>query len=156
VGDQQRGLAKLLLDLRYLGAEQQSRLFVERGEWFIHQQNLRPRGQRPRDGDALAHAARQLSRMTTLETLQADHCNVVTGVLQALGAGDATQFERECDIVDHAAPGECAFLLKHHADGWMWAGDRLAGDRDAALIVAGQSADDVKQSGFAATGRTDE
>jgi hypothetical protein len=60
------------------------------------------------------------------------------------------------DVVDHAAPGESAFLLKHHADCGMRAGDRLACHGDAALIAVGQSGDDVKQGGLAAARRTDQ
>jgi hypothetical protein len=66
------------------------------------------------------------------------------------------QFERQGNIVDDAAPGEGAFLLKHHADSGMRASDLRACHGDASLIVVGQCADDVKQCGLAAAGWTDQ
>src|SRR6185312_16093754 len=54
------------------------------------------------------------------------------------------------------APGERALFLEHHADGGMRAGDDFVFHRDAALIVAGQAADDMEQGGLAAAGWADD
>ena len=43
----------------------------------------------------------------------------------------AGEFEREGDVVGHGAPGEGRFLLEHHADRFVRAGDGLARDADA-------------------------
>ena len=48
VGDQQRGLLQLLLDLQHLVAEQEPGLLVERGERLVHQQDFRLGGERAR------------------------------------------------------------------------------------------------------------
>ena len=50
-----------------------------------------------------------------------------------LAFAHADDLEREGDIVDHGAPGEGRFLLEHHADRFVRAGDGLAGDADDAL-----------------------
>ena len=65
-------------------------------------------------------------------------------------------FERERDVLDDGAPREGGFLLEHHADRGVRAGDRLARDRDAARVAVGQAADDVEQGGLAAAGRADD
>ena len=70
VGDQQAGLLQLVLDLQHLVAEQEARLLVERAERLVHQQDLRLRGERARDRDALAHAAGELGRIAPLEAVR--------------------------------------------------------------------------------------
>ena len=50
-----------------LSPSSSARLLVERRERLVHQQDARLRRERPRDGDALAHAARQLRRIAPLE-----------------------------------------------------------------------------------------
>ena len=84
VGDEQRGLLELLLDLQHLVAEQQPRLLVERGERLVHQQDLRLRGERARHRDALAHAAGQLGRIAPLEAVEPDQLDEMPRALVAL------------------------------------------------------------------------
>ena len=67
----------------------------------------------------------------------------------------ALDLEREGDILDHRAPGKGRFFLEHHADRRMRSGDAFARDRDLALIIAEQSADDIEQGRLAAAGRAD-
>src|ERR1019366_8048555 len=156
VGDQQRGLLQLLLDLQHLVAEQQPRLLVERGERLVHQQNFwLPR---PRAGGrhALAHAAGEFAGITVLKAVEADHSDEMARALGALGLRHADQLEREGDIVDHRAPGKGGFLLEHHADRLVRAGNGFAGDADHALMMAEQPADHVEQSRFAAARGADD
>ena len=75
--------------------------------------------------------------------------------LDALRLRHARDLEREGDILDDRAPREGRFLLEHHADRLMRAGDRLAGDRDLAFVAVEQPADDIEQRGLAAAGRAD-
>jgi hypothetical protein len=57
--DRGRGLAP---DVDEEALHLRPRLDVEGGEWLIHQEHLRPHGERPRHRDALAHATRELVR----------------------------------------------------------------------------------------------
>ena len=156
MGDQQRGLLQLLLDLQHLVAEQEPRLLVERGERLVHQQDLRLGGERAGERDALAHAAGQFAGIAVLETVEPDQRDEMPRALGALGARHADELEREGDVVDHRAPGKGRFLLEHHADRFVRAGNGLAGDADHALVMAEQPADDVEQSRLAAAGRADD
>ena len=46
---------------------------VERGEWLVHQKNLRPHDQSPCDRDPHFHSTRELARVGICETLEANH-----------------------------------------------------------------------------------
>ena len=155
VGDQQSRLIELLLDLRDLVAQQEARLFVERGERLSHQENLGLRDQRARNRDALAHAARQLRGIVFLERGQTDHIDEMMRTIHALGFGDTLQFEGKSDIVDDIAPGESRFLLKHHADGRMRRRNTLIANHHGAFIIAQQAPDNVEERGLAAARRAD-
>ena len=156
VGDQQRGLFELLLDLQHLVAEQEPRLLVERGEGLVHQQDFRLGGERAGQRNALAHAAGQFAGIAVLEAGQTDQCDEMPRAFGALRARHAGEFEREGDIVEHRAPGERGFLLEHHADRLVRAVDGLAGDADHALMMVEQAADHVEQSRFAAARGADD
>ncbi len=56
-----------------VGAQRLRRQHVQRAERLVHQQQIRMHHQRPRQPDALAHAARQFLRIGVLEPAQADH-----------------------------------------------------------------------------------
>ena len=68
--------------------------------------------------------------------------------MPAISSGKAT-------LSIDVAPREGRFLLEHHADRGVRAGNCLAGDRDAAVIAVEQSADDVEQGRLAAARRPD-
>ena len=110
VGDQQRGLLELLLDLQHFVAEQEPCLLVERGERLVHQQDFRLGGEGAGERDALAHAAGELAGIAVLEAVEPDHSDEMTRALGAFGARHADEFEREGDVVDHRAPGESRIL----------------------------------------------
>ena len=59
VGDEQHGAPVGLPQLEQLVLQDLAHLGVERGERLVHQQDLGLDGERPGDGDALLHAARQ-------------------------------------------------------------------------------------------------
>ena len=61
-------------------------LRVQRAERLVHQQHVGIDGQRSRDPDPLAHAARQLVRVVALEALQTDQ---PSSQLARLAAGSA-------------------------------------------------------------------
>ena len=63
VGDEQDGLAPLVPDAQQLQAHLLARHGVQRAERLVHQEQARIGQQRPADGHALLHAARQLARV---------------------------------------------------------------------------------------------
>src|SRR5215471_2378608 len=67
VRDEERGLLVLLPDAEQLVAHRLAGLRVERAERLVEEQDLRVDGERPRDADALPHAARQLTGPVVLE-----------------------------------------------------------------------------------------
>ena len=87
MGDQQRRLLQLLLDLQHLVAEQQPRLLVERRERLVHQQDFRLGGERARHRYALAHAAGEFGRVVFLEAVEADERHEMPRPLDALALG---------------------------------------------------------------------
>ena len=155
MGDDQRRLLELLLDLQHLVAEQEPGLLVERGERLVHQQDLRLRGERARHRHPLAHAARELGRIAPLEPVETDQMDEMARLLVARRLAHARDLEWERDVVDHGAPGKRRLLLEHHADGLVRAGHRFARDRHPPVVAVGEAADDVEKRRLAAPGGAD-
>src|SRR5262245_59501893 len=104
VRHEQGGLLVLFPDLDELVAHRLTRLRVERAEGLVHDQDLGIDGQRTRDADALAHAARELVRTIVLEALEADQPHVASGPLGQVLAGPALQLQPEAYVFDRRAP----------------------------------------------------
>src|SRR5580704_4822986 len=77
------------------------------------------------------------------------------GALDTFAPRYAGDFKWESDIVDDRAPREGRLFLEHHADRGVRTGNRLAPDRDAALIAAEQASDIVEQCRLATARRSD-
>ncbi len=60
VGNQQNRCSRFAPQAKQFVAHEQTRLLVERGKWFIQQNQARLQDERPRDAHALAHPARKL------------------------------------------------------------------------------------------------
>src|SRR5262249_32097390 len=144
VGNEKGGLPQLLLDLQPLIAQKQPRLPVQRGEWFVHQQDLWLRRQRARHRHALPHTPRQLGGIPPLEAVEPDELDELARPPVALGSRPARDFQREGDVVHHVAPREGRFLLEDHADRRVRPAHWFARDRNRALIPVEQAADNVK------------
>ena len=85
---------------------------VHRAEGFVQQQQPRLRHQRPGDGGALAHPARQRGGARIAEPLQPhqrDH-----PVHRCRVGGAARQLQRQRDVAAQAAPGQQRRVLKRH------------------------------------------
>ena len=67
VRDEHDGRRSFLPEAFQFIVEHVPRLRVERGERFVHQQDLRTQRERPRQGDSLFHAARQLMDVMILK-----------------------------------------------------------------------------------------
>ena len=72
MGDEDDRLARARELHREIFAEHQPRLFVERGERLVHQQDLGLQRERPRQLRALFHAARELARVVIAKRVQTD------------------------------------------------------------------------------------
>ena len=91
---------------------------IERAERLVHQDDARPRRQRPRDADALALAARQLMRqaVAVLAALEPDQIEQFVDPRGDLGRRYALQFRRDPDIVGDAHMRKQPAALEHVAD----------------------------------------
>ena len=89
---------------------------VERAERLVHQQDVAVLGERPGDGDALAHAAGQLVRPLLAEPAEVHRLQQLGGPRPALGLGDPPRTQRQLDVAAHGQPGEERGLLEHQPD----------------------------------------
>ena len=72
---------------------------VERRERLVHEQEVALLGERPGQGDALPHAARQLVHALGAGALEPDERRAgAAASLAPLRAGDAPQPQRELDV----------------------------------------------------------
>ena len=88
---------------------------IEGRERLVEQQQLRARGQRPGQADALLHPARQLVGAGRAEPRQADELEHLLGPGPAGVLVDALHLEAEGHVVDEVAVGEQAEVLEDHA-----------------------------------------
>ena len=124
VRHEQDRLLLVLPDADQVGAHLEARQVVERAEGLVHVEQVGVRGERARDLDALAHAARELVRVGALEAGEADHLDVVRDDAPALLGRLARQ--PEADVLIDREPGEDAALLEHEDAARVGAADRLA------------------------------
>src|SRR5206468_4037070 len=68
----QHGRPRFLPDAKQLALQNQLGLFIQRGEWLIHEQDLRVVGESASNRYALLHATRKLVRQRTLETAESN------------------------------------------------------------------------------------
>src|SRR5262249_9653134 len=89
VRDEDGRQAEPLLDLAEAPAKLRPDLHVQRAEGLVQQEDLRLVGQRPRQGDPLLLAARELARVALAEASEADEVEQLLALLLAVAAGDA-------------------------------------------------------------------
>ncbi len=114
------------------------RLLVDRRERLVHQQHLGIDGERPRQADALAHAARELMRIGALEALEADARDIFLGHRLAFAHAPRLCSSRpKATLRMTVGPGHQREILEHESALGARAGHRLAVDLDLAADVAG-------------------
>jgi hypothetical protein len=89
---------------------------VEGVEGLVEQQRPRPVDEAAGDGGPLAHAHRQLGRPLAPEAADADELAQRVRPLQPLPPADASEPQRQGDVLGHAEPGEQVRLLEHHGE----------------------------------------
>ena len=132
-------------------------LRIQRRQRLVHQQDRRPHRERPRNADALAHAAGQLLWIGAAEIRQAGAAQRVIddGAARRL-ASSAVCAQRKLDIGFHRAPGQQRKILEHEGQRIEAVGRRRAAQFRAALARLQQAAEDRQQRALAAAGGTDD
>src|SRR3546814_8660317 len=72
--------------------------------------------QRPRQGDALAHAARKMAGVGVLETAKAVFMDQFAGAIPAFGTGYAAHLQSDGDVLEDRPPRQQQILLQHESD----------------------------------------
>ena len=112
VRDEDRGGAGLLEDVTHFEREPLAQLDIEIREWLVKQQQMRARGQRAGERDALLLAAREF--VWILATLPGEPDQREQFVDAALSIGHTAQ--AEADVAGDTEMREQRIVLKHHAD----------------------------------------
>jgi hypothetical protein len=115
VGDVHERLAGLGPDAEELVLHHAAGLGIEGREGLVEQEDLRIVGERPGQGHALAHAARQLVRVALLGAAQVHQLDQAARALLALAARHPAHLGPEGDVSEHGAPREERVVLEHHA-----------------------------------------
>ena len=86
---------------------------VERGERLVEEQHRLTGDQGAKEGDPLAHPARELSGTARLEALEAEALEQPARLAPRPGPGEAAVSERQGGVVDRREPGQQQVALRH-------------------------------------------
>ena len=135
---------------------------VERTERLVHQQDLGIGGQRPRQADALLHAAGQFVGEFVAPAAELDHLKGALGDFRAFVLAGAADFQRQGYVVQNRAVRHQGEVLEHHGNVFVAVApqglvlhreDILAVDQDAAGGRLEQPVDMADERGLAAAGQ---
>src|SRR5262245_26736097 len=154
MGHEHDGVALFRKYPEQLVAHAQVQERVEGGERLVHVEDLGLHDERARELRPLQHSARQFVRVARLETFQPDHGCVVLGERLAVAMHVALEAAHQVllnrETAKHPAKLGDQDALRARP------GFLRTVDRDAALVRAHESRDDIEQRRFSAAGRTDE
>ena len=154
--DQQYGRAGGPPDLQQFVTHDQPRLRVERAKGLVEQDHARLHHQRPRDADALAHAARKLNRIGLGEIDQPHQPQRIVEPARDLRCLDAVAAQAEHDVVGDVEPGKGRILLEHDADALGHAAiERATFEQHLSAGRLRQAGEHVEQRRLPAAGRAD-
>src|SRR5581483_1981586 len=133
-------------------------LLVDRGERLVHQQHLRVYRERPREADALLHAAGELRRVGVLEAAgEADFGECTARRARALARRRAAQEQAELGVLARRRPRHEGEVLEDEARlAPSRAADGAAADDDAAAVHRHEAGDAFEKRGLAAAARADQ
>ena len=142
MGHQQRRGAGLRPDPQQLEVHALPRDLIQCAERLVEQQNIRRQHQRPRDGDALLHAAGQLMRQGVFEALQPDKIDqFVAAARRPLGAVAPTTSSGSSMFCLTERQGSRVGLWNTKPSEWAWRAAR--GVSPPSVIGAGMRLHDV-------------
>ena len=133
-----------------------ARLRVERGERFVHQQDVRVHGQRARQVNALTHAARKLPRVVLLEALEPDELEQVAQMVAFGGRQTALDLEADRRVAPHRTPRLQRVGLKDERPVRARLRHAAAVDRNRSRIEGFEAVDDAQERRLPASARTDD
>jgi len=111
---------------------------------------------KPRERDALLHAAAELAGIEIGEARKMHEIEIVGGPGEALGLRQPFHLERPRDVLDGGEPGKQRELLEHHAAIGAGRPDRGAVEAQLAAARGLEAADDVQERALAAARRPDD
>src|SRR5918994_1003090 len=129
VGDEEHGLARLVLQADDLVLHVAPDQRVERAEGLVVEHQLRVDGERAGQADALLHAARELVGELVGDVVQADELEHLGRAGEPLRLREALDLQAEGDVLDDAPVGEEPEVLEDHRDGVAPQFAELAGVR---------------------------
>ena len=125
---------------------------VERGERFVHQQQVGLKNQRAGEPNALPHAAGKLFGISGFEAVQADHVDRVERTFPALRGRDPSGGKSEFDIVLNGQPWHQRKGLKYQRRPRVGAVEFGAAVAHGAAGRRDEPGDDPEQRGFTRSG----
>jgi hypothetical protein len=155
VRDHQRRELHLVVQPSIFDAERIARQRIERAERLVHQHDLRPRGERARDADALALSSGERGRVARREIrAEADEREQLGHALCDRLARPADQRRRDADVLGDGQMRKQPDALEHVADPppqlvWKLRACRLAVDQHLAVVGLEQPVDHLERRGLA-------
>src|SRR5215469_14475499 len=158
VGDHEHGLAGLEADAPHLVLQRAAGERVERGERLVHQHDLRLDRERPRDADALFHAAGELCRSLVLGAGETDEVDEFLRLTVEIVPIHKPPFRRHRvgDVAHDREPREQRVALEDYRAVEARAFDRPIVDDHGAIRGRLESGQDVEHRGLAAAGMADD
>jgi hypothetical protein len=144
VGDEHDGLAVTLPDLEQFVLQALARQRVERAERLIHQQDLRPIGERAGERDALFHAPRQLLGIEAFERFQMHEFEQLARTRLRLALRQSLLQGTVHDVAEYGLPRKQGKFLEHRPAVRTRTRNRRAADSNAAAGRLDEAADDVE------------
>ena len=133
-----------------------ARVGVQRGKWLVHEEQLGLDGPGADQGDALAHALRQLPGPSIAGVPETDQRQIVESDALAVRAGHAAQLEAVFDIAHRAAPRQQGVARGNEADARAGFGGPDAENGDIPRGRRHQAGQDVEDRRLAAAGSADQ
>ncbi len=128
-----------------------SREHVESAEGFIHHQDIGFHHKRPREADPLAHASRELLRISAFKTFEAHHAKRVFGFLFTGWLGNSSSEEAEFGVFLHGEPRQQGEALKNHRDIRVRTFQRSAFRQNPSVARLDQAGQDAQKGALTGT-----
>ena len=156
VGDEHDGFRRLREDVGDLALELLARDGVERPERLVEQQDAGVERERPREPDALLHAAGNLVRIVRGKAVELDELHEAFGARLAFRRRKFRDLQAEGDVLRHREPRKQVELLEHHGARRRRLLHALARHEHGALGRGLEAMQDAQQRGLAAPARADD